>query len=71
MNPIGLLIVAGGMFSIAGAAFDWDWFMNSRKAAFLVAILSRTGARIFYLLLGLVLVTMGILLTANIIQNAG
>ena len=28
----GLIIVLAGVFSIAGGAFDWEWFMNHRKA---------------------------------------
>ena len=32
MNWIGVLCIAGGLFSMAGAICDWEWFMNSRKA---------------------------------------
>ena len=70
MNPIGLILVAGGLFSICGAAFDWDWFINSRKAQFFVAILGRTGARIFYGVLGVVVVIMGTLITLGILKDA-
>jgi len=24
---VGALMIAGGVFSIAGAAFDWEWFI--------------------------------------------
>ena len=71
MNPFGLLIVAGGLFSMAGGVLDWDWFMNHRKARFMCAILTRNGARIFYVLLGLGLAIFGGLLTAGVIQDAG
>jgi hypothetical protein len=71
MNPFGLLIVAAGLFGMAGGVFDWDWFMNHRKARFMCAILSRNGARIFYVLLGLGLVVLGTLLTTGVIQDAG
>lgn len=69
MNPIGLFIVAAGLFAIAGAAFDWDLFMNNRKARLFVATLGRTGARIFYALLGLGITVLGALITAGIIQD--
>jgi hypothetical protein len=70
MNPMGLILVAAGIFSICGAALDWDFFINSRKARFFVAVFGRTGARIFYGVLGLVIVFMGALITAGILKDA-
>ena len=70
MNPIGLLIVAAGVFAIAGAVCNWEWFMNARKARGMVKLLTRNGARIFYAVLGLVLVVLGILITAGILTNS-
>ena len=61
MNPIGLIFVAGGAFSILGAICNWEWFMNARKAKFIVKVFTRNGARIFYGLLGLALVILGVL----------
>ncbi len=55
MNPLGLFFVGVGVFALAGSICNWDWFMNARKARFMVAILTRNGARIFYALLGLAL----------------
>ncbi len=69
MNPLGLLIVAAGAFSVCGAVCDWDWFINSRKARFWVAILGRNGARAFYAILGVGLVVFGILMTLGIIES--
>ena len=54
-------LVAGGIFAIAGAAFNWEWFMTARKARFIVAIAGRTGARIFYGVLGIALSVAGVL----------
>ena len=71
MNLLGLILVGGGLFSLAGAVFDWDWFMESRKARFFVALLGRTGARGAYILLGIVLIVMGILAMLGIIQDGG
>ena len=71
MNPMGLLLVACGLFSAAGAVMDWDWFMNHRKARFMTSIFGRNGARAFYVILGLVLVVLGTLITAGILQDAG
>jgi hypothetical protein len=69
MQWSGLLFVGIGMFAIRGAALDWDWFMNSRKARVLVRFLGR-GGRIFYALLGLGIFVFGILYAAGIIRDA-
>lgn len=66
---MGWFIVAAGIFSICGAAFNWDWFMNHRKARFLVRVAGRTGARIFYGTLGATLAVLGTLLALGIIES--
>ena len=63
MNPFGLLLVAAGVFSLCGAGFDWEWFMNNRKARIIAAVLGRKGARAFYAILGIALVVFGVLVT--------
>ncbi|MBQ9259232.1 MAG: immunity 17 family protein [Neisseriaceae bacterium] len=40
------------ILSVCSAVFHWDWFYTNNKAPFFVRIFSRTGARIFYTLLG-------------------
>jgi len=57
---VGILVILAGLFSILGAVMNWDWFIYSRKARFFVSILGRTGARVFYVILGVVLVGIGI-----------
>ncbi len=49
-----------GLFSFAGAAFDWEWFMTQPGAAIFVRILGRNGARILYALLGVFLSILGL-----------
>ncbi len=56
----GLLIIGGGSFSLCAAIFDWDWYMNHRKARFIVKIFGRQGARTFYGILGVVLIILGL-----------
>jgi len=51
-GALGLFLVIAGLFSVTGAVFDWSWFMSARKARLLVTVLTRTGARVFYALLG-------------------
>ena len=66
---MGWVIAAAGLFSVAGAALDWDWFMNHRKAQGLVRLMGRGGARAFYGLLGLTLAVVGVLMGLGIIEE--
>lgn len=49
---IVLLIGFAGSLSLLGGLLDWNWFMQSRRAAFFVKILGRTGARVVYIIIG-------------------
>ena len=69
MNPEGLVLAAIGIFSVCGAALDWEFFMNHRKARFMVAILGRAGARAFYGLLGSGLVVCGALMSLGLFPD--
>ncbi|MEO0375214.1 MAG: immunity 17 family protein [Cyanobacteria bacterium P01_A01_bin.17] len=66
---MGWVAIACGVFSICGAVTDWDWFMNNRRARLFVRLLGRTGARLFYGLLGSCLIILGVLLTTGIIES--
>jgi hypothetical protein len=44
---MGWVLSAVGIFAICGAAFNCDWFMNSRKARLFLSLFGRGGARIF------------------------
>ena len=55
-----ILFVGAGLFSFAGAVFDWDWFMTHHRAAVFVRLLGRNGARVLYALLGIFLVALGL-----------
>lgn len=66
---MGWALAAAGLFSAAGAALDWDWFMNHRKAQGLVRLMGRGGARAFYGLLGLTLAVVGVLMGLGIIEE--
>ena len=69
MNPLGLVFAAIGLFAICAAGLDWEWFMNHRKARFLVGVLGRAGARVFYAILGIGLVVLGVLVAAGILRG--
>jgi len=69
MNWFGLFFIAAGLFSLAGAVCDWEWFMTHRKARFFVSVFGRTGARIWYALFGIGLAVLGVLFLLGIIAE--
>jgi hypothetical protein len=52
MNIIFWILVAVGLFCLAGALFNWNWFYRLDWSRFLDRALGRTAARIIYALLG-------------------
>jgi len=58
------------LFGAAGGICDWEWFVNSRKAHFMSSILTRTGARTLYVILGLLLAVLGTLTALGVIQDS-
>jgi Immunity protein 17 len=56
----GILFIFAGAFSMAGAYFNWDFFMKSSRAWLFVKLFGRNGARIVYSLLGAFFVTLGL-----------
>ncbi len=66
MNLFGFIFVAAGIFCTLGAVLNWDWFMEHRKARFLSSILTRTGARFLYVVLGAGLTVVGLLVVTGV-----
>ena len=59
MTHSGWIFMAIGLFSVVCAACDFEWFMNHRKARIVLRILGRTGARVFYIVLGAAIMVLG------------
>jgi hypothetical protein len=59
---IALLAIAAGIFSLLGGINNWNWFMRSFRAGLFVKTIGRQGARVVYGILGIVLITIGVLL---------
>jgi hypothetical protein len=57
---ITVVLILGGLFSVICALKDFDWFMNNSRAALIVRILGRGGARVFYVLLGAAFIIFGL-----------
>lgn len=67
MEELGLMAfaLAVGGFTFFCSFKDFDWFMNNRRAKIFVMILSRNGARWFYMTLGAVFIFAGIAVGAS------
>ena len=48
--------ILGGLFSIFCSVMNYNWFIESGKARFLLKLFGRTGTRIFYVLLGIIII---------------
>jgi len=70
MNPIGLVFVAIGIFALLGSICDWEFFMNSRKGARMSKMIGRNRARILYAAIGTLVLVIGVLITAGILDSA-
>lgn len=66
---MGWVLVAAGAFAMFCSAMNFDWFFNSRKAKMFVKIFGRTGARIFYVILGTAITTIGVLLELGYLEK--
>ena len=55
-----VLFILAGVFSFVASIKNWDWYFNNRKAKPFVRIFGRTGARIFYTLIGIFIMGVGI-----------
>ena len=65
MIIMGLVFAALGLFSLMGAIKNWDWYFNNYKAKGVVAIFGRNGARVFYGILGIIFIVIGLLVAVD------
>lgn len=56
----GFIVVLVGVFCTFCAYKDYNWFMNSSKAWLFVKLFGRNGARIFYMILGILFILGGV-----------
>jgi len=67
MNLTSIILILAGLYALIGAIGNWDWFMENRKARRWVKLIGRNRARVFYILLGTVLIVIGALFSAGVI----
>ena len=51
----GIFVVVG-LLAILASLFNWDWFFRSQNSQFIVQNVGRKQARLFYALLGLLMI---------------
>nr|WP_319397717.1 immunity 17 family protein [uncultured Carboxylicivirga sp.] len=65
---IQIFLIVVGVFTLLGASLKWNFFLKNRKARLIVHLFGQSGARIFYALIGSILVIMAVLDILNIID---
>ncbi len=55
----GIFVVVG-LLAILASLFNWDWFFQSQNTQFIVNNVGRKRARLFYALLGLLMIATAI-----------
>ena len=55
------LFIGLGLFSVVAAVLNLEWYFQTSAAQTFVRCLGRTGARLFYVLLGVGLIACGVL----------
>ena len=54
------VFVLVGILSILASVFNWEWFFTAHNSQFIVRNLGRNKARIFYALLGIGMIAVGV-----------
>lgn len=57
---IQLIFIAAGIVSILAAIFNWEWFFTAQNTQAIVRNVGRQRARLFYGILGFILISMSI-----------
>lgn len=55
----GIFVVVG-LLAILASLFNWNWFFNSQNTQFIVKNVGRKQARLFYALLGILMIATAI-----------
>ncbi len=55
----GIFVLVGSLVVLA-SLFNWDWFFHSQNTQFIVKNVGRKQARIFYALLGILMIATAI-----------
>ncbi|WP_072697110.1 Imm17 family immunity protein [Desulfovibrio litoralis] len=64
-----LVLIAIGLFTVWCSIKEYDFFMNDRRAKFMIKILGRKGTRIFYIIFGSVFLLVGVFLQLAVLYS--
>ncbi len=68
MIALDIILIGAGIFMLAGAARDSDWYMTRRRVETMSSVLGgRPRARVVYVVVGLGLIALGILDLAGVV----
>lgn len=67
---LGIILSLAGLFSIVCSIGNYEFFFTNSKAVLFVKLFGRNGARIFYILLGLFIISVGMMGLFGIISLA-
>lgn len=73
INPdlfVGTVAIALGLFVSLSAVFNWDWYYQLHKARWIESICGRSGARVFFGVLGLVLIVLGAAIASGMLSGS-
>ena len=56
-----IAVMLCGIFCFCGGYFSWNFFVNNHKFRNIQRFIGRNGARIFYMILGVLLVVVGLI----------
>ncbi|WP_329913285.1 immunity 17 family protein [Phocaeicola dorei] len=63
---IQAIFVLVGLLSVLAALFNWEWFFTTHNTQFIVSNAGRQRARLFYAILGLLMIATGIYFFLNV-----
>lgn len=67
-RPLGIVIIAAGLFLLAGSIFDWEWYWARRRSQTWADLLGWTGARVAYAVVGLLLAVLATLISLGAVS---
>lgn len=60
MNITSIILIVLGLFLVAAGVLDWEWYMNFGNQRRMVDLMGRNGARLFTIVIGVILAGLGI-----------
>lgn len=72
INPdvfVGSVAIGLGLLVCSAAVFNWEWYYRLHKARWIESICGRGGARVFFVILGIGLIVLGVSIATGILSD--